>query len=482
MPEASDHSDSVQPAPAPAPGVERGRKRRIVAGWCVLGLCMAAFAAWQLRPQGPLPIETLPGVLRIPAEDWVEFAFLNPPEGVGWVALPGERQGRRSDSRAPEPGPGWLEPSACVDCHREIVESYFETAHARTMTLPSRDTILGALTPPDNRLPTAVEGLEFEMFERDGEFLVGLDVRRGRRTYRADVPIAFVVGSGNHGQSYLHWADGMLCQLPVSYFSEFDRWTNNPGIARDGTADFARPVTDRCLDCHSTWFSHIPRTVNRYVRSGWILGVTCVRCHGPADRHVAHHRSHPEDSTGRDIINPAALSRDRANEACAQCHSGAGELLQPAFTYVPGDPLQSHLDIDLTGEGEQNDDPHSANQLGRLMRSRCYQESDDLRCTTCHDPHHHERGQRESFSARCANCHAVDDCGARARLGSGIDGRCVECHMPSRRDAEVTAQDSEGDLLPLLRDHLIGKWPEASERIEADILANPSATPPSPSP
>ena len=267
----------------------------------------------------------------------------------------------------------------------------------------------------------------------------------------------------------MHWEGDQLCQMHVSYFSEFDRWTNSPGMYQDGTADFARPVTSRCLDCHTTWFGHQPESINRFDRQGAILGVTCVRCHGPAGEHVQFHRLQPDESTPHFIVNPVQLERGQLHQVCAQCHSGGGELRRPAFSYVPGEPLDNYLDLDLSANSEQNDDPHSANQLGRLMRSACFQGSEELSCVTCHDPHRHERGNTALFSSRCIQCHKSEQCGVHPRFGSAIGSRCIECHMPSRRDAEVSAASGSKNLLPLLRDHLIGIWPDVSVRVERSM-------------
>jgi hypothetical protein len=285
------------------------------------------------------------------------------------------------------------------------------------------------------------------------------------------VPLAFVMGSGNHGQSYLAWHGDMLCQTPVSYLSEANRWSNSPGTYQDGTADFSRPATQRCLDCHNTWFGHAPGSLNRYDKATWILGVTCVRCHGPATDHVEYHRQFPDQTAARYIVNPRNLSRERANEVCGHCHSGAGEPKRPAFTYRPGERLQDWIAISLEASDSGNDDPHSANQLGRLMRSRCYIESGTLTCMDCHDLHQQERGQQELFSSRCQHCHQLRDCGLSGKFGSQLTSHCIECHMPSRRDAEVTSQGAKSDFLPLLRDHQIGIWPDVSQLVEQQLQA-----------
>jgi hypothetical protein len=148
-----------------------------------------------------------------------------------------------------------------------------------------------------------------------------------------------------------------------------------------------------------------------------------------------------------------------------------GELLAPAFTYQPGDPLGEYLRLDASTDGAPNDDPHSANQLARLMKSRCYQSSENLTCAVCHDPHRQERGDLNLFAERCMKCHTVGDCKSTGTTRAQIKQHCVECHMPSRRDVEDAMQTSVGELLPLLRDHYIKVWPDVTQQVLKKILS-----------
>jgi hypothetical protein len=173
----------------------------------------------------------------------------------------------------------------------------------------------------------------------------------------------------------------------------------------------------------------------------------------------------------RYIVHPGKLPRERANEVCAQCHSGAGIMLQPAFTYFPGEPLDQYIALDLGSESPHNNDPHAANQLARLMKSRCFTESKDLKCFTCHDPHRQERGDLALFSQRCARCHEAGDCGLSEELGRRLNDHCVRCHMPSHRDSEGVMETAEGDLLPLLRDHFIQARPEGGQQVIEEVRA-----------
>jgi hypothetical protein len=39
-----------------------------------------------------------------------------------------------------------------------------------------------------------------------------------------------VIGSGVMGQSFLTWRNNKLYQLPITYFTAADQWSNSPGF------------------------------------------------------------------------------------------------------------------------------------------------------------------------------------------------------------------------------------------------------------
>lgn len=410
-------------------------------------------------------------VVHVPAESWSQFALEDHPEDLGWVALP-EQPANSSSTYSSPVNPaalGLLGPEECRECHEDYVDGFLKTAHARTAQIANPLTILGKLTPPENRVQTHLKEFYFETLSANDQVVHRLHYPDQGDSKTLDVPLAFTIGSGNHGQSFLAWHGDLLCQTPLSFLTEANRWGNSPGVYLDGTADFSRPATSRCLDCHNTWIGHDATTINRYDKHHWILGVTCVRCHGPAREHVQYHRQFPDETEPHAIVNPRDLDLTRANEVCSQCHSGAGEQRRPAFTYRPGEPLEQWLTLNLDAHDASNDDPHAANQLGRLMRSRCYQVSGTLTCMDCHDLHQQERGNMAVFANRCQSCHQVSDCGLSPKYPGELGTRCIECHMPSRRDAHVTSQGAGGSVAPLLRDHLIGIWPQISNAVELDL-------------
>ncbi len=444
--------------------------KRLTTVGCVL---IGAIVLWTLLPESTeylvRPITELPTTRQIAPEEWVGIAARGGSDGTGWVLLPEPQKLPEFHTGIRPAARGFLAPDVCRECHQENFSSFLSTAHAKTSAEPTAESILGSFEPGRNVLKTGNPELWFSMTTDQAGYYQEVHVRKEAAEYSHRRSIDLVLGSGNHGQGYLSWEGDRLYQMHVSYLTELDQWVNSPGMYVDGTADFARPVPGRCLDCHATWFSEDGKAINRFDRNSYLLGVTCVRCHGPGHEHVAYHREFPAATEGKQIVNPSQLSQERLNELCAQCHS-AGEPVAPAFTYRPGEPLSSYLRLDLSADDPGNDDPHSANQLARLMQSQCYKKGEMLTCISCHDPHRDQRGQTGEFSRSCLKCHSAGNCGVSPQLGAAIEARCVECHMPSRRDAQVSVEMESGTVTALIRDHHIGIWPDVSARIRQQIL------------
>src|SRR5262245_8473003 len=305
-----------------------------------LGIAILAAAAVCLfnNSAGVRPIEELDNVYYSTPDHWADFYENGAPEGIGWIHLPKKANHDFFKSASDPALMGFVEPHVCGECHADKHQSLLDTAHFRTSSEATRRTVLGGFCNETGRLETRDPDLRFEMVSEKGGLFQRLVVHKRGRSFEHAERFDIAIGSGNHGQTYLYWHGDELYQLPISYFSEAGGWINSPGLYRDGTADFARGIGHRCLDCHATYFAAAPGEDVRYDREHYVLGVTCVRCHGHGWAHVQYQRTHPDDKTARYIVQPGQLSRERANEVCAQCHSGVGDLLAPAFTYQPGEP------------------------------------------------------------------------------------------------------------------------------------------------
>lgn len=366
---------------------------------------------------------------------------------------------------SPTGNPGYLGAQACAACHAERVAEFQATNHFRTGRMPQPDAMPPGFATGQGTFTTRHPDLRFEMTQENGGFFqTAIQKKSTGEEERTSERIDLVFGAGAADEVYHYWRDDRLFQLPIAWLHPLSRWGNSPGF-QDGVARFTRETSPRCLECHNTWFEHVAGTSNRYDRNGYILGVTCERCHGPGRDHVAFHEAHPEMAEAHAIVHPARLSRDRQLDACAQCHSNAIKYRAPAFSFRPGESLDSYFRTDV---GNLPEEAHTANQVQALRRSRCFQESKTLTCTTCHDPHRRKGPANSDLVQRsCLGCHQSDDCAERPRLPAAVCGDCLSCHMPKRRAINVFFNDASDDFVPLIwrREHRIAVHPTARQEV-----------------
>jgi hypothetical protein len=309
--------------------------------------------------------------------------------------------------------------ASCGPCHQAVVQSYQQTAHLLTSSSANSNTISGNFLEGHNVLQTAVPGVYFRM-ERKGDAFFQTAFDHGRtHSERFDL----VLGSGRRGQSYLYWKGGLLYQLPVSYLALTGGWMNSPGYP-DGQVVFDRVIPPQCLECHAT----------EGAKAGqFVAGITCQKCHGPAEQHPA-------------IRNPASLDRDGKVALCAACHSGLGD-----------------------GAGA---DVHG-NQVGLLRQSKCYRNSPGMSCGTCHNIHRVER-DLAAMSARCATCHAAPQHKAAAKANQN----CIDCHMPLQESKVITFRTAGTALAQTYRTHNIAIYADQASKQEPHDAARAPDTRP----
>jgi hypothetical protein len=340
----------------------------------------------------------------------------------------------------------YLGDSACQSCHAEQFDSFHQTAHSLTSSLPTEHTIRGKFTPGANTLKTANPNLYFQMDAKDGGFLQTSVAGTPPNTSTRSERFALVVGSGEKGQTYLFWDEDQLFQLPVSYWTDLG-WVNSPGY-RDGFADFERPIIPRCLECHATWFEALPPPSNRYNKAGFSLGIQCEKCHGPGREHVANEQA--KSGAPSAILNPTHFSRDRQMDLCAWCHAGHGQPMKPAFSYLPGQPLDQYIHFPPVPPNTPLD--VHGNQVEMLKQSRCYLAS-AMTCLTCHNVHAPQHDLAE-FSQRCLTCHKPDS-PTFAKADHPVTRNCIDCHMPKQETGLIVFDFAGKRVRPLVRNHLI---------------------------
>lgn len=306
--------------------------------------------------------------------------------------------------------------------------------------------------------------LRFEMTQSGRDFFQTAIDTTPQGEERTSAKIALVHGAGKGDDVYFTWHDDGLYELPVAGLYPLKKWGNAP-VNRYLKGDFSRPTTPRCLECHTTWFEHVAGTANQYRRENFILGVTCERCHGPGRAHVAFRQTHPKAGAADAIVRPDRLTRELQLDVCTQCHSNANKRRGPAFSYRPGVPLEEHFRTALSKFPEED---HVANQVKYLRQSQCFEKSDTLTCTTCHNPH--RPVDAGMVHRACLKCHQTVDCAEQERLPAAVRSNCVGCHMPQRVWMNVHFHTADDQFVPPIRrhEHQIGIHPEARDEVLLD--------------
>jgi len=358
--------------------------------------------------------------------------------------------------------------ATCINCHKDVYEKHIKTAHFLTSQIATAKNIMGSFEAGKNEFffnPNSKM-----VMEKRGDSLMQVEYENGIE--KKSRPFSIVVGSGKRGQTYLYWFKNNLGQLPISYFTQAAQWSNSPGYGTKLV--FNRPVTSRCLECHSTNFKIISAPdvePEQFSHNQIVYGVDCEKCHGLAEQHVAFQTENPTIKTAKYIIDPKTFSRKQSLDLCSLCHGGRLTKTQPSFSFKPGDTLEDYFAIDTAAKDANDIDVHG-NQYGLLAASQCFKNS-QLTCVTCHSPHENETGKLATFSQRCINCHNNENneahskvCKLTTSIGASINNNCIDCHMPEQ-PSKAIAMLLQGNDVPakaLMRSHFIKIYPEESKK------------------
>lgn len=259
--------------------------------------------------------------------------------------------------------------------------------------------------------------------------------------------LAYVIGSGVNGFSFLVRRGNHLVQAPISYFQRRNAWGLSPGyeFAKPGEDyGFNRTIHAACLQCHSG--RPLPKGTSEglYEDPPFAeVAIGCENCHGPAGRHVDF-RLAGGDASADPIVNPAKLPPRLGENICMNCHQGGdARVLQPGrghFDFRPGEWLNETVAIIKLPADRDN--PRESDLLehhASMALSLCYRSSaGGLSCFSCHEVHNQPRaGERSSYyRSRCLGCHEDSSCGLPVAARPRND--CAECHMPKRDLAEIS--------------------------------------------
>jgi Tetratricopeptide repeat/Doubled CXXCH motif (Paired_CXXCH_1)/Cytochrome c554 and c-prime len=304
----------------------------------------------------------------------------------------------------------------CARCHPSEVAAFERSAMGRSVGAPS--------IVAEGRIVHKNSGSTVTIRPR-GSLLEHAVERRG---VVARYPIAYSVGAGIVGYSYMVRVGQYLFQSPASYYTQTKSWDLTPGYENESILDFTHQISSGCLFCHTGQVNFVAGTANQFANPPF-TAISCERCHGSPAAHL-------ENPIPGSIVNPAKLAPSRRDSICEQCHlEGVIRILNPGrdwWDFHAGDAAES---VFVTYLKTTADGPlRAVSQSELLAQSRCAKESGGrLWCGTCHNPHDVEPNRGQAVRAVCLSCHSDLFSGKRHAAAD----ECVNCHMPRLRPTNV---------------------------------------------
>lgn len=287
----------------------------------------------------------------------------------------------------------------CAPCHRAKYETQIRTSMALAMQRVSQSKILSE---------------HKDLVFRNGSYLYRIERHGDTSTYTVSqgskslsIPIVYVFGRGDAGQTYVLESGGALYESRVSFYKALNGldWTMGDAVEKPlNLQDAAGRLLSQfdvraCFGCHGTGaVDGASIRLNRLTP-----GVTCEHCHGSA---VAHVNGFLQGKPVK-MKSLSSLSTEQMATFCGQCHRTWAEIAKRGRFGVTDVRFQPY----------------------RLVNSQCYDPNDPrIRCVACHDPHGEVSTNEKGYDAKCLACHAGGKPGARRCTVA--EENCVSCHMP----------------------------------------------------
>ena len=340
---------------------------------------------------------------------------------------------------------GYVGMATCRSCHMHVYETFIHTGMGRSFDYATRQKTAAKFGAHAVVYDTARNFHYFPFFKDTTFYVLEYRLENGDTVHQRLEKISYIVGSGQHTNSHIIDINGYACQAPVTYYTQEGRWDLAPGF-RQNNSRFDRFLTDECITCHNHYPVQQPGSLNKF--ADMPRGIECERCHGPGELHAREmlqgHTVDTSKMTDYTIVNPRKLPRDLQMDLCQRCHLQGVAVLNEGKTFYdfkPGMRLNEVMNVFLPRYSDSHEKFIMASQADRLRLSKCFTQSEDLTCLTCHQPHRSvEVTPISQYNHACKNCHTGNDkttCTSPAAEREAQSDNCSGCHMPRSGSIDI---------------------------------------------
>lgn len=358
--------------------------------------------------------------------------------------------------------------NTCKTCHADIYNTFIETGMGKSFGAANHEKS-SAVFDQHAHIYDSYLDLHYQAyFSNDVMYIKEYRLKNGDTVHSRTEKVDYVVGSGQHTNSHIFQVNGYYFQMPMTFYTQQQRWDFPPGFENGFNSRFSRSIELECMSCHNAYPNFVPGSKNKY--ASVLQGIDCERCHGPGSLHVEEKSKGILVDTANEIdysiVNPKKLPYDLQVDVCQRCHLQGNAVLAEGksfFDFKPGQKLSEFMNVFLP-RYENEKGFIMASHADRLKQSKCFVESakrgidleqkkysnakftnqtaSSLTCISCHNPHVSiKKTGTAVLNNPCKGCHQGDknlsDCTASLAARKVNNDNCSGCHMPSTGTIDI---------------------------------------------
>ena len=355
--------------------------------------------------------------------------------------------------------------NTCKLCHQNIYDTYIKTGMGKSFDIATKAKSAG-----DYKHAVIYDKFAdfyYKAFwEKDSLQFLEYRLKGKDTVFKRLETVNFIIGSGQHTNSHIQSINGYLNQMPMTFYSQKQKWDLPPGFENGFNTRFTRKIGLECMSCHNNYPEFVLGSENKFTAVP--EGINCERCHGPGSIHVAERQTGTKIDTSKyidySIVNPSKLSIDAQFDICQRCHLQGNTVLKEGksfYDFKPGMKLSNYMTVFLPKYKNADDEFIMASHADRLKQSQCFIKSiekstlnktnklkpykDAMTCVTCHNPHISVKETNANvFNDACNSCHNSNGkskltCSDKAVIKNAKlkIQNCVGCHMPKSGSIDI---------------------------------------------